>query len=151
LRKCREIRQWNAPTKSSVLLVAEVALIVEPFRAGAALVAIAVGGCIVGRAGRRRRWPVRLRRRRSASVPDAEVKTVSNGAWLGVSWSARLEAVVETFHRTMSLGRFIASEGNNYLQFVTIRPCAGGLSDNSAARPRASRRTAICQSFAVFV
>ena len=28
----------------------------------------------------------------------AGVTTVSNGAWLGVSYAARLEAVVETFH-----------------------------------------------------
>lgn len=48
------MRQRNATvTGSSVLLLAEVALIVESFRACAALIVIAVVRRLVGRAGRR--------------------------------------------------------------------------------------------------
>ncbi|KHK60068.1 hypothetical protein PI86_05605 [Burkholderia sp. A9] len=50
-------------TASSVLLLAEVALILEPFRAGATLVVIAVGRRLVGRAGRRCRRSVGRRTR----------------------------------------------------------------------------------------
>ncbi|KML51805.1 hypothetical protein VL15_25055 [Burkholderia cepacia] len=58
------MRQRNATTTgSSVLLLTQVALIVEPFRAGAALVVIAVGWRLAGHAGRRCKWRVGLRTR----------------------------------------------------------------------------------------
>ncbi|KWF31406.1 hypothetical protein WT56_11920 [Burkholderia pseudomultivorans] len=84
------MRQRNAAaTGSSVLLLAEVALIVEPFRAGAALVVIAIGRRLARRAGRRCGWRIGRWARTIGALVGGPVRRPFRTAHDGVSHMRR--------------------------------------------------------------